>query len=143
MRSMKKRVAWVCIALLCTVVYMILGSGCAMVSEERVKMKDLEFTILSEEVIPEELKSIIDEKKADNFKLTYSDNDYLYICIGYGEQGTGGYSIAVNELYLSKDAIYVNTELLEPKTEAGQSTAPSTPYIVIKIEKLDETVIFE
>ena len=47
-----------------------------------------------------------EERKAENFKLTYSDKQYLYICIGYGEQETGGYSIAVNELYLTDNAIY-------------------------------------
>ena len=70
-------------------------SGCSVLSEERVKLRDLDFTVLAEEKIPEELLSIINEKKAEPFKLTYSDKDFLYICIGYGEQATGGYSIAV------------------------------------------------
>ena len=59
-------------------------SGCTMLSEERVKLNDLGFTVLSEAVIPQELKTIIDEKKAEPFKLTYSDESYLYIVIGYG-----------------------------------------------------------
>jgi len=129
--------------LLFAVCAMLVCSACAMQSEERVKLKNLEFTILGEEVIPKELKSIIDEKKAESFKLTYSDNDYLYICIGYGEQSSGGYSITVNELYLTEDAIYVNTELLGPAPEQISNQTPSTPYIVIKTEHLDETVIFE
>ena len=87
--------------------------------------------------------TIIAEKKAEPFKLTYSDNDYLYISIGYGEQATGGYSIAVNELYLTDNAVYVNTTLLGPETAVQSENAPSHPYIVIKTEYLDETVIFE
>ena len=89
-------------------------TGCTLLSEEKVNVKDLDFTVLGEEKIPEELMSIIEEKKAEPFKLTYSDREYLYICIGYGEQKTGGYSIAVNELYLTENAICVNTELLGP-----------------------------
>ena len=131
---------WLCLLAVCV---FVMCSGCTMLSEERVKLKDLEFTILGEEVIPAELKSIIDEKKAESFKLTYSDNEYLYICIGYGQQSTGGYSITVNELYLTEDAIYVNTELLGPKPEAKTNPTPSEPYIVIRTEQLDETVIFE
>ena len=34
--------------------------GCTMLSEERVKLRDLEFTVLSEEKIPEELITIIE-----------------------------------------------------------------------------------
>ncbi len=117
--------------------------GCSFLSEERVKLQDLEFTVLGEEKIPEELLSIINEKKAGPFKLTYSDREFLYICIGYGEQATGGYSIAVNELYLTDSAIYVNTELLGPDAEEKSNQTPSYPYIVIKTPFLDETVVFE
>ena len=114
-----------------------------MLSDERIKLRDLEFTVLSEEKIPQELKYIIAEKKAEPFKLTYSDNENLYISIGYGEQKTGGYSIAVNELYLTDNAVYVNTTLLGPDTSTKKEDAPSYPYIVMKTEYLQETVIFE
>lgn len=118
-------------------------TGCALLSEEQVKLKDLEFTVLSEEKIPEELKTILGEKKQEPFKLTYSDNEYLYICIGYGEQESGGYSIAVNELYLTENAVYVNTSLLGSNAAGQNDRTPTTPYIVIKTEYLDSTVIFE
>lgn len=118
-------------------------TGCTMLSEERIKLRDLDFTVLSEEKVPEELMTIIEEKKGEPFKLTYSDNEFLYISIGYGEQATGGYSIAVNELYLTDNAIYVNTSLLGPEGSVQGQNAPSYPYIVIKTEYLDQTVIFE
>lgn len=121
----------------------MLLTGCTFLSEERVKLQDLEFTVLGEEKIPEELMSIINEKKAQPFKLTYSDQEYLYISIGYGEQATGGYSIAVNELYLTDSAIYVNTELLGPDASNKSNATPSYPYIVIKTPYLDSTVMFE
>ena len=69
--------------------------------------------------------------------------EYLYICSGYGEQATGGYSIAVNELYLTDTAIYVSTSLLGPESADKSNKTPSYPYIVIKMEYLDQTVIFE
>lgn len=122
---------------------MVVFIGCSFQSDERIKLRDLDFTILSQEMIPEELAGIIAEKEAEPFKLTYSDNEYLYICIGYGEQSTGGYSIAVNELYLTDSAIYVNTTLLGPDASEKSNQTPSYPSIVIKTEYLDETVIFE
>lgn len=122
-------------------------TGCSMLSEEKIKLRDLDFTVLSEETLPEELKKIMEGKRAEAptepFQLTYSDNEHLYICVGYGEQTTGGYSIAVNELYLTDHAIYVNTSLLGPSPEEKNSGKPSYPCIAIKTEKLDQTVIFE
>ena len=137
----KTYVAIIAIFLLGMVIAML--TGCTMLSEERIKLRDLEFTVLSEEKIPQELMTIIKEKNAEAFKLTYSDNEYLYISRGYGEQVTGGYSIAVNELYLTDSAIYVSTSLLGPEAASKGENAPSYPYIVIKTEFLDETVIFE
>lgn len=122
---------------------LVMLSGCTMLGSERIKLQDLDFTILGEEKLPKELKEIIEEKKAEPFHLTYSDGDYLYICIGYGEQATGGYSIAVNELYLTDSAIYVNTELLGPETTEKNQPVTSYPYIVIKTDYLDQTVMFE
>ena len=129
--------------LVMAVLLAIMLSGCSLLSEERVKLRDLDFTVLAEEKILEELLSIMNEKKTEPFKLTYSDKDYLYICIGYGEQATGGYSIAVNELYETDSAVYVNTELLGPAPSDKSNQVPSYPYIVLKTEYLDQTVIFE
>ena len=117
--------------------------GCEMMSMERVKLRDLEFVILSEEVLPQELKTIIDERKGEAFKLTYADADALYICIGYGQQESGGYSITVDELYLTDTAIYVETTLLGPDGSQTANKVPSYPYIVIRTEALDETVVCE
>ena len=127
-----------------TALAMTLGlAGCGLLTEEKIKLRDLDFTILSEEVIPEELKSLINEKKSEPFMLTYSDRDSLYICKGYGKQSSGGFSITVNELYLADDAIYVKTLLLGPEKNEETGNIETFPYIVIKTEKLDKTVIFE
>lgn len=138
MRGRKKGAAFL-LAMLC----MLLLPGCSILSEERVKLQDLGFTVVSEEKIPGELKTIIDEKKAAPFKLTYSDEEYLYIVIGYGQQESGGYSIAVNELYLTQDAIYVNTTLLGPESSEAANRVPSCPYIVLKMDYMEKPVVFE
>lgn len=126
-----------------TAAAVVMLSGCTFLSEERIKLRDLDFTVLSEEKIPEELMEIIEEKKKEPFQITYTDKEYLYICSGYGEQATGGYSIAVNELYLTDTAVYVSTSLLGPESSDKSNATPSYPYIVIKTEYLDQTVIFE
>ena len=115
--------------------------GCSLMSTEEIKLRDLDFTILGEEKVPEELATMIEERKTDAFKMTYSDNQNLYICVGYGQQETGGYSITVDELYLTEEAIYVQTTLLGPDVSEKGNKTPSYPYIVIKTEYLDLPVI--
>lgn len=122
---------------------LLLFTGCTMLSDEKIKLRDLDFTVVSEEKLPDQLKTIIEEKKLQPFQITYTDNKNLYICIGYGEQTTGGYSIAVNELYLTDSNICVNTSLLGPEPEEKNTDVPSYPVIVIKTEFLEQTVMFE
>lgn len=122
---------------------LIVQSGCTFTGEERLKLRDLEFTVLGEEMIPAELKTVIEERKAEPFRFTYTDNENLYLCIGYGQQETGGYSIAVEELYLTDGNICVSTTLLGPETSEKNNKAPSYPMIVIKTEFLEQTVLFE
>ena len=121
----------------------LLLCGCSIREEDSVKLRDLEFTLVSEERLPEELKTLIEEKKQGPFKFTYTDQENLYLCIGYGEQATGGYSITVNQLYLTENAIYVHTNLLGPSPKEKENPAVSYPYVVIKTENLDKNVVFE
>lgn len=92
--------------------------GCTVITKDgNEKVRDIDFTVLAEDNIPDELKQVIEEKKEKEFKLTYQDNGFLYICVGYGRQETGGYSITVNDLYLTGNSIYVDTNLIGPDPE--------------------------
>ena len=107
------------------------------------KVRDLEFTVVGETDLPEELKQVIGEKKTAPFKMTYTDDQNLYIAVGYGEQENGGYSISVRELYLTENAIVADTELLGPESAEQTGAEKSYPYIVVKTEYLEEPVIFQ
>ena len=120
-------------------------AGCAKEKDPLEKIKDLEFTVLAEENIPEELKNVIEEKKGNAFKVTYQDNGFLYICIGYGEQVSGGFNIYVNDPFFSGKTMYVDTTLIGPDpadTAVVKKNMPSYPYIVIKTEFIDKPVVF-
>lgn len=118
-------------------------TGCAKSNDTMEKIKDLECTVMTEENIPEELKELVDQKKEDAFRMTFEDRGFLYVCIGYGRQETGGYSIAMKELYETANAIYVKTNLIGPKQEEKNNKMESFPYIVIKTEQIDKPVVFE
>lgn len=138
MRKMKR-------ALLYGVLTMVLlVAGCAgNETQAPEKVRDLELTVVSEDRLPEELLAAITEKKEAPFKFTFQDGDYLYICIGYGEQESGGYSITVEDLYLTKNAVYVKTCLIGPDADVPRDGVKSYPYIVIKTEYLDYSVVFD
>lgn len=123
----------------------ILCWGCASQTKPLEKLKDLEFTVVEEEDIPQELLDKINEKKRDPFKLTFSSKgkDYRYIVVGYGTKNTGGYSISVEQLFLSENAIYVDTNLIGPKKDEVVTQALTYPYIVLKIEYIDKRIVFE
>ena len=129
--------------------YMMLGmvlilSGCGKKEQgQPAKIRDLELTVVAEEMLPAELLTVVTEKKTAPFKFTFQDGNYLYICIGYGEQESGGYSITVEALYLTENAVYVKTCLIGPGADVPNDGVKSYPYIVIKTEYLDYSVVFD
>lgn len=126
------------VCLLCMVV-----AACGRKQDPMEKIKDLEFSVIAEDKLPEELLAMIEEKKAEPFKLTFQDQGFLYICVGYGEQETGGYSIAVNSLYETGNAVYIDTNLIGPGPEEKGRLVPSYPYVVVKTEFVDKPVAFD
>ena len=117
--------------------------GCSASKESKDKVRDLDFTVAGNMDIPEELKKLIAEKQQQPFKLTYSDDQNLFIAVGYGVQPTGGYSISVNDLYLTENSVVINTELKGPEKGENAGTEQSFPYIVIKTEYLENPVVFQ
>lgn len=125
------------------VLLLVAMTGCGEKQDRTKKLRDLRFEVLASEQIPEELKEILEEKKEKCFKFTFTDEKRAYICVGYGRQPTGGYSIAVTELYETENAVYVHTNLLGPAAGELKKEIPSYPYIVIRFEKQEKTVVFE
>lgn len=117
-------------------------AGCTGKKDYGEKVRDLEFTVVTTSDIPKELMQIIDQEKNKEFHLTYGTDDFLYICVGYGEMKSGGYSISVDDLYLTSQVIYIDTNLIGPAKGETVTQMVSTPYIVVKIEYCDNTVVF-
>lgn len=125
---------------------MLFGSvlgGCSVEETNRTKVADIEYVIVEDAGIPEELMTMIEEKKAADFKMTYELGEDLYIVRGYGEQATGGYSIRITDCYLASNAILFDTELVGPRKGENVAASPSYPYIVVKTENYDQSTIFE
>jgi len=118
-------------------------AGCSVQKYDETKENDVDFTILSEEEIPEQVSEIIESSKTENFRKTYSDKDYLYIIIGYGAQPTSSYSIEIQELYESSDALYVTSMLKGPSRTEKVLEIETYPCIVVKVQHTDKAVVFQ
>lgn len=142
MEIIYKGKVWLTLAMLMAMMGWTL-MGCSASKESKDKVRDLDFTVAGNMDIPEELKKLIAEKQQQPFKLTYSDDQNLFIAVGYGVQPTGGYSISVNDLYLTENSVVINTELKGPEKGENAGTEQSFPYIVIKTEYLENPVVFQ
>jgi len=117
--------------------------GCSVQKDDMEKLRDIEFTVIDEEKLPVELKEYIDEVKKEPFEITYGDEGYLYIAKGYGTKETSGYSIEVKECFETTNIICVRTNLLGPPKDEEIHEEETFPYIVLKIEYSDKSVVFE
>jgi len=141
MKNILKGIAAIIIAVLMAFLMAQL-SGCSMEDIDREKLRDLEYEEVEEEYIPEEIyQELITDKENFNRKA-YICSDQLYIVVCYGAQPTEGYTIDVDQLYESSNAIIVETTLKGPSRQEKVAEVISYPYIVLKVECIDKTVVF-
>ena len=117
-------------------------TGCRADEEDSKKVRDLEFSVIGENEIPQALAELIGKKREKPFKLTYGDGQSMYIVIGAGPQNGGGYSIVVKELYLADNSVVIRTELLGPEKGEAVGSDLSYPVLIVKTEFLEEPVVF-
>ena len=117
--------------------------GCAVRMQKTGKIRDLEFVVADKDDVPEEFRTLIEENRDTPVKMTYADRGKLYIAEGYGPQPTSGYSVEVEAVYETRDAVYIHTNLLGP--EKGEETKEVTtyPYVVIQMEYIEKDVLFD
>ncbi|MCM1180959.1 MAG: protease complex subunit PrcB family protein [Clostridium sp.] len=118
-------------------------TGCQFEETKEKKVKDLDYTICDESKLPSELKDIIREKRKEPFKLTYRTKDYLYIVVGYGAQDRMDLNVVMNELYLTENAIFVDTEMISEDNKILKDNKVTYPWIAVKCELYDLEVNFK
>lgn len=117
-------------------------AGCNVENIDREKIRDLEYVILEEEKIPEEVYEQVVNDMDEFCRKAYVCSDVLYIVVCYGAQPTEGYSIEVDYLYESSNAVLVDTTLKGPSGMDKVAEVISYPYIVLQVENVDKTVVF-
>ncbi|MCI5804953.1 MAG: protease complex subunit PrcB family protein [Clostridium sp.] len=140
---MRKRLRFVSIAVFGFCFLVAVLTGCQMVKSDSGKIKDLDYTVCDESKLPEELNKIIEEKRKEPFKLTYRTKDYLYIVVGYGAQDRTDLQVVMTDLYLTENAIYVNTDLTSKERTTLDGQKVTYPYIAVKCQLYDVQVNFQ
>lgn len=127
------------------ILLLFLCSGCS--NGAKKERYEVNYTVCDKTKLPDELSRIIDEKKQNSFKISYVDNSYMYIAVGYGERNRADYRVVVEDLYTTDSAVYMSTNLFTenlPRAEGEVSGEGSMyPYIVVKCERYDLPVIYD
>ena len=130
-------------AALCLVCLLLLAGGCRAERIDRNGEKELAYTVMKTEDIPEEVMKTMEEKGEEPYQLCYQDGEVLYLMRGYGKQETGGYSIQIESLSSSGATVIFRTKLLGPQSREEQKSDGSCPYIVVRTENQELPVLFE
>ena len=86
--------------------------GCGRMRQKKEKEHGVEYTVLGEDQIPDEIRKVVDVKKQEEFQMTYQEEDMLYLLQGYGIQSSGGYSIRVEKVSENDTELHVKTKLI-------------------------------
>lgn len=138
MKNFYKRI--LCMGLVCACFFL---GGCSLFDASDKKVSAIDFTVADAQELPEEIRSMIEARKNEAFQMAYHDGNYSYIIVGYGQQETSGYSIQVNDVYQGENGIWVDTDLIGPEKSETTEAVASYPYVVIKIESVDQTIRFK
>ena len=126
--------------LLAAVILMLLAS-CRITDVSEGERKELSYAIVKPGDFPPEIDQILRRKKESAFQMAYESGDDLYILRGYGKQKSGGFSIQIEEVSKSENAVFVQTK---PAAKEEQKGAASCPYVVLKTKAAAGiSVVFE
>ena len=119
---------------------LIIMPACAMTgcsgSKEPDNKTSVDYTVVENADLPEELKKLIESKKDKVMRLTY-------VVAGYGTRETSGYSIKVNDVYTGDNALYIDLNLIGPAAGEAVNEVDTYPVIVLKMERREESVVFK
>lgn len=127
------------IMLLCMALFLIF-CGCRTLNKEEA-VQELDYEMIAEDEIPEEMKAVIEQKKRGSFQITFEEDGTLYIGQGYGEKNQEGYEIIVDICRYSENFVYFHTILNGPMEEAKEKS-PTYPYLVVRCRQAGKEVVF-
>lgn len=126
-----------------TVLILLTLTACSSSKKSAPERTELVYTVEDIRNLPQELQNIIEEHKKQEIRLSYTDGPELYLIRGYGEQQTGGYSIAIRECSEDEQSILLDTMLIGPHNPEEMKEEPSYPYVVLKTDQKEKEIIIQ
>lgn len=139
---LQKRVSEIILTSICLISIALMLNGCRAENTTNGQV-NLEFTVCEDGRLPDELVKIIEEKKAEPFKLTFTTREYMYIVVGYGAQPRGGCCVTVDALYKTEQAVYIDTNLIGTDNSDISIDGMSYPYVAVKCENQELPVVYQ
>lgn len=119
-------------------------TGCG--KKENSEDRTIEFVVCSEDEIPLEFKSLIEEKKQHSFAMSFLSGEDMYVAVGYGAHDRRDLNVVVKDFYITDHAAYLDTTLVTAKETPSDGDAAGEssmyPYIVIKCERFDAPIYY-
>ena len=119
-------------------------TGCGEKKEESIGK--IEYEVCREDILPKELKKLIEERKQHPFAMSYIYGEEMYVVVGYGAHDSRNLNVVVEDFYMTDKAAYLDTNLISSEMTPSDATATGEcsmyPYIVIKCARFDAPIYY-
>lgn len=111
--------------------------------------KEVKFTILNVEEVPQKLQDILPKYKAEERALACKIDDEIYVVVTRGEKNTGGYSVTIDKIVKEetddKFNLTVYAIYTDPKPDEIVPQVITYPCVVAKtnLKELPESIALE
>lgn len=138
----KETVRWAAILCLFAVVCLFV-TGCVKNLNFNGKKEPVEYVICKESSLPEQLQTLLEEKKKKSGTFTYRNSMYIYLVVCYGKKDFSGYSVRIEECWRSEKTLFLQTQLIGPAGGESSMETETYPYIVVRCPQLDVFCIID
>lgn len=131
---------------------LVLVFQCVGCREDIAERIDVEYEICDYTMLPEELWEIIEEKKDEKICLSYNNNEYTYIVVGFGLRQYDNYVVELKDIFRTDQACYISCSLytsdfLNASNAYEEKTAVYTepsinPILILRCKKLNMPIVY-
>lgn len=124
--------------LLCLLaVFCLSVTGCVKNLNFSGKKEPVEYVICKDTSLPEQLQTLLKEKKKKPVTFTYRNSMYIYLVVCYGKKDFSGYSVRIEECWRSGETLFLRTQLMGPAAGEDSIETDTYPYIVVRCPQMD------
>ena len=128
--------ARIAVILCMTAVLCLAAWGCVRTLNLNGQKKNVEYVICKDSNLPDQLKTLLEEKKKNPGTFTYRNSRYIYLVVCYGKRAYSGYSVKIEECWRSEETLFLRTQLMGPAAGEDIVETDTYPYIVVRCQQM-------